>query len=130
MGAYKAARKYYLIAVALARTSAPCNGVFDLCDGFIFPRDIYPRLESVKTVIAQSEAAPAPLLPVASALQTEAPAPASQSRPAHSASRIPHATPSPKPSELIPARTPPQPIKTPSAGSEENEWVRPPPVTR
>jgi hypothetical protein len=123
MGAYQASRKYYQIAVALAEMDAACHSVlYNNCDGFSFPTDIYPRLQFVEAAIAQSEAAAASPPPIASAAPPETPV--------RSASRVRHATQPPKFGEPMPARSPSQPIKAPSAASEEDQWVRPPPITR
>jgi hypothetical protein len=113
LGAYEAARKYYGMAgyIATAPTEpGKCLGVFNLCDGFNFPRDILSRLHSVQVALAQSQMAIA--RPVPNSSPSEVATSISQP-PALPARPVRHATPKP-------------------AGSvtAEADWVRPPPVTR
>ena len=69
MGAFEAARKYYQIAAYIATSPDPvgkCAAPMDICDGFSFPRDIYPRLQYVEAAIAQRQMAlarPTPEIP-------------------------------------------------------------------
>jgi hypothetical protein len=113
-GAYEAAKKYYEIAGFVATSpmaQGKCGGSINVCDGFSFPRDIYPRLRMVQAEIARSQM-------VAQRPVYNSPAPAvlvSQSQPvARPAPPVVHPT-QPKPAGSL---------------TEEADWVRPPPVTR